>query len=66
MIELVEKRDWKEGEWVWGYKPGTNIRVRGRVSNANGLTDGYVYIWTDGGGNTPQVVHIAREEDPRY
>ncbi|MFA5071971.1 MAG: hypothetical protein WC511_06510 [Candidatus Pacearchaeota archaeon] len=63
---MEKKRDWVENEWVWGYKPDTNIRVHGRVANANDLIDGYVRVWTDGGGNVTQVIHVAREEDPRY
>lgn len=62
---MNKKRDWIPNEWVWGYKPNTNIRVRGRVSNANDLADGYVYVFTDEGENVPQIIFVARDEDPR-
>ncbi|MDD4409730.1 MAG: hypothetical protein PHW52_03725 [Candidatus Pacebacteria bacterium] len=63
---MGKKRDWIEGEWVWGYKPNTNIRVHGRVDNANGLIDGYVHVWTEGKYSGLHVIHVDRTEDPRY
>lgn len=62
---MKKKRDWIENEWVWGYLPETNTRVRGRVANANGLSDGYVRIWTDEGGGEIQTVYVVSNEDPR-
>lgn len=61
---MKNKRDWKPGEWVWGYIPNTNVRVRGKVANANGLIDGYVRVWKSGTNRT-QVVRVAKREDPR-
>lgn len=51
-------------EWIWGFRLRTDIRIRGRVDNANGLEDGYVRVWKEGTNKT-ETICVPEDEDPR-
>lgn len=58
---MGKKKHLKKGKWVWGCD-ANGERVHGKIATKKGLERGSAYVWTEDGGDIPQLICVDDED----